>query len=122
MLGWVLCAGRPQAKWPRLVPAAVTVFALCAFLIGMVAPLVTAPWVATVRTLAVSLVALSAGIAGAHYPKEKRIEMVWVGYAAMALLTVKLFVQDFRESAPAALAVALLAYGAVLVIGPRLTR
>jgi hypothetical protein len=36
--------------------------------------------------------------------------------------SVKLLLEDFRHSSPAALAISLVCYGAVLIVAPRLAR
>jgi uncharacterized membrane protein len=49
-----------------------------------------------------------------------RRELVWIGYTAIALGAVKLLLEDFRQSHPAALAISLVCYGAMLIVVPRL--
>jgi hypothetical protein len=84
-------------------------------------------WLSTARTLVVCAVALALAVAGNRSAQESsgrasRAELIWVSYGAMALLAVKIFWQDFRQSPPVALAASLVCYGAVLIFGPRLTR
>ena len=110
-------------KWVRLVIASVAVFGCGAFLVTLVAyaspaPL-SAPWLAVVRTFIGSGMALALGFASYRW---KRAELIWIGYSVVGALTLKLFWEDFRHDSPAALALSLLCYGAVLLLGPRLIR
>ena len=61
--------------------------------------------------------ALGFGFAGSRTGHR---ELVWISYAAIALGTVKLLLEDFRQSHPAALALSLLCYGALLILVPKL--
>jgi hypothetical protein len=134
VLSYFACPSGPEGKWPRLLAATLGALAAAAFLVTIVARSAggapSASWLPTIRTLVICAVALSAGVAGRRLPLKpaaaaaplQRIELVWICYAAMALVTMKLFVEDFRESSLAALAVSLLGYGAVLIFGPRLMR
>jgi hypothetical protein len=99
--------------------AAVSVGAL---LILVALPLIertpTASLLATARTLVTCVLALALGFSGS---RTGRRELVWISYAAIALGTVKLLFEDFRQSHPAALAVSLVCYGAMLILMPRLS-
>jgi hypothetical protein len=113
----------PLAKWPRLAIAGMAAFGAAALLVAMLAPLLGSPpaagWLAALRTAVACLIALLLGFAGSRW---KRRELIWIGYATAALVTLKLFWEDFPNSSPASLAVSLLSYGALLVFGPRLIR
>jgi hypothetical protein len=113
----------PLAKWPRLALGSMAAFGATALLVAMLAPLFGSPpaagWLAAVRTAVACLIALLLGFAGSRW---RRGELIWIGYAATALVTLKLFWEDFPNSSPASLAVSLLCYGALLVFGPRLIR
>ncbi|MGD1069821.1 MAG: hypothetical protein ABSB15_06745 [Bryobacteraceae bacterium] len=72
---------------------------------------------ATARTLVTCALALAFSFAGS---RSGRRELVWIGYTAIALGTVKLLLEDFRQSHPAALAISLVCYGAMLIALPKL--
>lgn len=120
---YFVCSASSTALWPRAAIAVLAVYSVVAlFTVGLASlrsgPL-PAPWFAAFRTLAASAVILFLGFAGSRWKKH---ELIWIGHATTALLTLKLFWQDFRQGSPAALAVSLLAYGLILVLGPRLMR
>jgi hypothetical protein len=127
---WAMCPSAAALTWLRATAAVVTVFIASVFLVAIAAAageMRDSEWLPALRTLAICGVALTAGILGSHWrvpwkERTKPAELVWIGYTAMALVTFKLLTQDFRESHPAALAIALLGYGGVLIFGPRLTR
>jgi hypothetical protein len=73
---------------------------------------------ATARTLVTCAVALSLAFTGS---RTGRRELVWIGYIAIALGTLKLILEDFRQSNPVALAVSLVCYGALLIVVPKLS-
>ena len=73
---------------------------------------------ATVRTLITCALALAFCFLGA---RTGRRELVWISYVAIALGTIKLVMEDFRQSSPAALALSLLCYGALLILIPKLS-
>jgi hypothetical protein len=145
-LAYLACSSAPTGRWTRLLAASLVALAVSAFLVAFIAHFAAAgpnaPWLPTVRTLVVCGVALSLAVASTRFRpaftydaegpelsvdehgalRSRRIELTWISYAAMALLAVKIFVEDFHDSPPAALAVSLLCYGGVLIFGPRLTR
>lgn len=73
---------------------------------------------ATVRTLVTCALALGFAFTGS---RTGRNELVWIGYLAIALGTLKLILEDFRQSNPVALAVSLVCYGALLIVVPKLS-
>jgi hypothetical protein len=98
---------------------AVTVFPVSA-LVSVVwhgAPAAAA--LAVVRTLVLCGAALLLGVLGA---RRERIELVWLAYAAMAVCTLKLLLEDLRSLSTGAMAIALFAYGLVWVLLPRFVR
>lgn len=105
-----------------VVPAFFTVISIGALIILVVVPVIgsklTPSFLATARTLVICALALTVGFTGS---RTRHRELVWVGYAAIALGTVKLVMEDFRQSHPAALAVSLVCYGAVLILVPKLS-
>ncbi len=52
--------------------------------------------------------------------RNARQELPWIGYGLLAVAALKLLMVDFRESPPAMLAVALVSFGAALIVVPRL--
>jgi hypothetical protein len=104
-----------------LVSALLAGVSLGALLILVVLPLLfgqpSVSELATARTLVTCALALAFSFAGS---RTGRRELVWIGYTAIALGTVKLLLEDFRQSHPAALAISLVCYGAMLIVVPRL--
>ncbi len=122
LAAYIACGRDAPRKWPRLALAAMAAFAGAAFLavwLGKWIHVSAGPWLPPIRTAALCSMAVAAGGAGSRFG---RAELVWTGYGAIALVTVKLFFQDFRSGALEALAVSLLCYGAVLIFGPRIIR
>ena len=72
-----------------------------------------------VRTAVTCLAALGLGYAGS---RGSRVELGWLAYAAIALGTLKLLVEDFRFGNAGTLVVSLLFYGLVLILLPKVTR
>jgi len=72
-----------------------------------------------VRTLAMSLGALLLTLSGTLW---KRPELVWTGYAVIALCTLKLLFEDLRNGTAVSIAVSLFLYGMVWVLVPRMVR
>jgi uncharacterized membrane protein YhdT len=109
----------------RSMPAILAVYATAALavtaLVGLVArgEAPTPPQLAVVRTIVTCAVALLLAFAGARW---KRIELVWMAYAAVVLGSLKLAFEDMRFGTTQSFAVSLLIYGAVLILIPRLTR
>lgn len=73
---------------------------------------------ATARTLVTCALAFAFAFTGS---RTGRSELVWISYLAIALGTVKLILEDFRQSNPVALAVSLVCYGALLIVVPKLS-
>jgi hypothetical protein len=72
---------------------------------------------ATARTMVTCALAFAFGFTGS---RTRRRELVWISYVAIALGTVKLILEDFRQSHPGALAASLVGYGALLILVPKL--
>ena len=101
----------------RAVPAALAVVAVATLVILSGRP--GAAILASSRTLVTCMVALAAGFLHA---RTGRAELLWISYSAVALGALKLALQDFRQSGPAALAVSLVCYGGLLIVLPRFRR
>jgi hypothetical protein len=75
--------------------------------------------VAVMRTMVICAAAVAAASSGRRW---RRDELLWTARAVMALGGVKLLLDDFRHSGPAAVALSLVCFGAVLILLPRWTR
>jgi len=108
-----------------LIPAALTVSALAAFLVqGLVAlfALRLAPEVhhiAFVRTLIVCALALAIAFAGS---RSRRIELTWIAYATLGFVAVKLVFEDLRHGHLEFIAGSLFLFAITLIAVPRLAR
>jgi uncharacterized membrane protein len=104
-----------------LVSALVFAFSTGALLMMAAVPLIartpTPSLLATARTLVTCALAVAFGFTGS---RTGRRELVWISYVAIALGTVKLILEDLLQSHPAALAVSLVCYGALLILVPKL--
>ncbi len=74
---------------------------------------------AATRTLVLCLAALGLAFAGSRW---KRIELVWLAYAAIAFCTLKLLFEDLRYGSAVSIAASLFFYGMAWVLVPRLGR
>lgn len=103
-------------------PAAYVATALLAELVVLAGSQVTSmnpPLLAATRTMVVCLAALALARAGSRW---ERIELVWLAYAAIAVCTLKLMLEDLRYGSAASIAVSLFCYGMAWVLVPRLAR
>ena len=64
-------------------------------------------------------IALALGFLGSL---QKRAELAWLAYAAVALGTLKLLLEDLRFGNAASLVISLLFYGLILIVPPRVTK
>jgi hypothetical protein len=110
---------------PRAVALAVLAIGLAGLLVNAIVPLVTGPVgpgtnagiVATIRTIVLAL----AVILMALLARGERVrEAAWLVYPLLVAAGLKVLLEDFRQSEAATLFVALVVYGSVLIIGPRL--
>jgi hypothetical protein len=114
----------PGERLLRLLPAILAVSATAALavagLVWLVAPGAarSLPQLAVIRTMVMCAAALLLAFVGARW---KRLELVWMAYAAAALGSLIVF-QDLRFGSTQSLAASLLIYGAVLILIPRLVR
>ncbi len=121
--------GSAAEKWyerlPRLVPAALTVYAAAALAVvamDSITPrgaMPDAARLAVIRTFVTCVTALALGFGGTRW---KRVELVWIAYFAIAFVTAKLLFEDLRCGSAGAFAVSLIIYAAVWILGPRLMR
>jgi hypothetical protein len=87
----------------------------------MMAAVITpgASHVAVVRTLAACSLALALASLG---PRWQRVELVWLAYATLALVTAKLLFEDLRQGHPEFIAASIFLYAVTLILVPRLAR
>jgi hypothetical protein len=74
---------------------------------------------AFIRTLMLCVAALALVFSGAHW---QRRELSWLGYAAVAIVAVKLIAEDLRHGHLAYIAASLLMFALTLIAAPRLAR
>jgi hypothetical protein len=87
--------------------------------LAMVATGVDGGALATVRTVVIAAAAVAlAWLAGTGVVTEA----LWATYGVLVLGAVKLLLEDFTQSRPATLFLALAAYGGALITAPRLAR
>lgn len=113
-------------RWPRkvlrLVLAAMAACTLLSLAItaGLAAlGAVDPPRLASLRTLALCLLALALAWIG---PRLKRAELIWLAYAAIAACTVKLLFEDLSAGSPGAIAFSLFWCGICWLVVPRFAR
>jgi len=118
---WIVAAAAVACYWMRRDSVAAALTALSAVALGAYFAVTLAGGVAagaSIRTFMICAVALGLAYSGSRW---SRAELIWIARAAMALGALKLFADDFRHAGPAAVAVSLLCYGAVLILMPRWT-
>jgi hypothetical protein len=109
----------------RLFPAVLAVYATAGLVVAGLVWLIAReaapalPHLAVIRTIVTGAVALLLAYVGA---RRKRLELVWMAYAAAVLGSLKLAFEDLRFGNTQSLAASLLIYGAVLILIPRLVR
>ncbi len=126
----VVLGGRRDVAWPaRLPELAVAVVAA----LGVGGALVLAgarllplhegapdpAAMATLRSTVLAVTALGLAAAGRRAGRE---ELVWLVYPVLALGGLKLLAQDVPQGRPATLVLSFAAYGAALILAPRLLR
>lgn len=115
--------GNRRLLW--VTPAALVGFTGAALAIAAIVGLASrylelaASSLSVIRTVVICAVALTLGVLGSF---QKRTELVWLAYSAVALGTLKLLVEDLRFGNPASLVVSLLFYGLILILLPRVTK
>ncbi|HVN94346.1 MAG TPA: hypothetical protein VMT38_11645 [Terracidiphilus sp.] len=129
----ILCYGcaLPRTGESRLLQtlhlsfAALATAAVAALLVEGVAGLaalhieIGAHHLAFIRTLTLCGVALGLEFAGAHW---RRIELTRLGYAAMALVAIKLVMEDLRHGHLAYIAASIFLVALTLIAAPRMAR
>jgi hypothetical protein len=109
----------------ELLSAMLAVSAVLTFLVSlppwlaMIGVVLAPSHVAVIRTLITCAVALVLSFSGSRW---QRIELIWIAYGMLALVTAKLLFEDLRTSHPAAIAVSILLYAIALIAIPRVSR
>ncbi|MGA3295714.1 MAG: hypothetical protein ABSE45_17245 [Candidatus Acidiferrales bacterium] len=129
LLCTVMVSRYPGERWGerllRLLPAILAVYALAALAVAALVWLIARgaapalPQLAVIRTIVTCAAALLLAFVGARW---KRLELVWMAYAAAVLGSLKLIFEDLRFGSTQSLAASLLVYGTVLILIPRLVR
>lgn len=119
----------PGLRWwgllPRAAVAGLTVWEVAGLMVGALSGLVGHQWtagpaeVATIRTLAVVLVAVGCAWAAGHRGIR---EVGWLVYPLLAAGAAKLLFEDLRHGRPLTLFLSLALYGCALLVAPRLLR
>jgi hypothetical protein len=112
-----LAAARGVSPRDSFVPALILAASAGSLLVLTVAPQLGTHSLAAFRTAVICVFALGLAFAGS---RASRRELVWISYAVIALGAIKLALEDLRRSTPAALAVSLVFYGALLILVPKL--
>jgi hypothetical protein len=118
-----------EQRWrPRLVhtiSAALAIAAAATILVStmvwLTATIITPgiPHVAVIRTLASCTLALALAHLG---PRWRRIELVWLAYATLALVAAKLLFEDLRHGRAEFIAASIFLYAVTLILVPQIVR
>jgi hypothetical protein len=120
-------AGGAAASGLRFVLAALCVWMVSGCVSGWLAPVVAGAGgegidpgaLATVRTGVLAVAVLAVAWIGRH---GRFREWAWLVYPMLVLIGLKMIAQDFGQSRPATLFIALALFGAALIFAPRLKR
>jgi hypothetical protein len=114
--------GRRRLLW--LVPAGIAAFTIAGWAVAAIVRIASgqielaASHLSMIRTVVICLLALVLGVAS----RRRHLELRWIAYAAVALGTLKLILEDLRFGNPASLMVSFVFYGLILILLPRMTR
>jgi len=117
---------RPHEWAPRVMIAVLLVASAAGWMVSVATPLLAGEpgqgadsgVIATIRTAALAVAAVALG----RFGRDARFrESLWLVYPLLAAGGLKLLVEDFPQSKPATLFLALALYGGALIIAPRLT-
>lgn len=114
--------GRRRLLW--LVPSGIVAFTIAGWAVSTIFRLagghvdLAASHLSMIRTAVICVLALALGTAS----RRRHVELRWIAYAAVALGTLKLILEDLRFGNPASLVVSFVFYGLILIMLPRLTR
>jgi hypothetical protein len=114
--------GARRLLW--LVPAGIAAFTIAGWTVAATVRAASgqidlaASHLSMIRTVVICLLALVLGTAS----RRRHLELRWIAYAAVALGTLKLVLEDLRFGNPASLVVSFVFYGLILILLPRMTR
>jgi len=114
--------GRRRLLW--LAPAGIAAFTIAGWAVAATVRVASgqielaASHLSMIRTVVICLLALVLGVAS----RRRHLELRWIAYAAVALGTLKLVLEDLRFGNPASLVVSFVFYGLILILLPRMTR
>lgn len=109
----------------QLLAAAIAVSAVATFLVSVLVWLAesgmspTIHHVAVIRTLITCGLALALAFSGSRW---QRIELVWIAYGALALVSAKLLLQDLPRGHSGSIAISISLYAVALILVPRAAR
>jgi hypothetical protein len=116
-------------QWPyrllELLSAILAVSAALTFLVSVlvwvaaIGMVLSPSHVAVIRTLITCAVALALSFSGSRW---QRIELMWIAYGMVALVTAKLLFEDMRHGEPALIAISIFLYAIALIMIPRAAR
>jgi hypothetical protein len=94
---------------------------LVSLMVWLTATIITpgASHVAVIRTLGACSLALTLALIGSRW---QRIELVWIAYCTLALVTAKLLFEDLRQGHPEFIAASIFLYAVTLIMVPRVVR
>ena len=114
--------GRRRLLW--LIPAGIAAFTVAGWAVAATVHVASdrielaASHLSMIRTVVICVLALVLGVAS----RRRHLELRWIAYAAVALGTLKLVLEDLRFGNPASLVVSFVFYGLILILLPRMTR
>jgi hypothetical protein len=109
----------------QLLSAILAVAAVITFLVSLLVWLAElgmtpgASHVAVIRTLITCAVALALAFSGSRW---QRVELVWIAYGTLALVTAKLLFEDLQHGHPGSTAMSIFLYAVALILVPRMAR
>jgi len=121
----VVAAHRGSVAVPRAIALGILVLGLSGIAILWIVPVVLdspgreSDWgiVATIRTITLAAAVVLMGLLARG---DRVREAGWLIYPLLIAAGLKILLEDFRQSEPATLFLALLVYGSALIVGPRL--
>ncbi len=117
----------PHEWAPRVLIAILLLVSAAGWMVAVATPLLAGTpgrdadsgTVATIRTAALAIAAVALG----RFGRDARFrESLWLLYPVLAAGGLKLLLEDFPQSKPATLFLALALYGGALIVAPRLSR
>ena len=109
----------------RVFSATLAVGALASILVSLMVWLTAtvilpgASHVAVIRTLGACSLALALALIGSRW---NRVELIWISYGTLALVTAKLLFEDLRQGRPEFIAASIFFYAVTLIMVPRVIR